>query len=306
MSLRPSWRPGPLLLACLLLATCPWPSIGGSQDRPRPLFAYDRSLPLDLREISTRSDDGVTIRDVTYASIDRRHGPIEAFTVRPPGSGPFAGLLYFHWLGKPRGDRTEFLEEAAALSRHGVVSMLVQGYFPWKEPPKDGRADRQQVIDQVIDTRRAIDLLLAQPDVDRERLGYVGHDYGAMYGAILAAVDARAKAYVLVAGMGDFAAWSLKYWPHTAADGADAAYRRAMADVDPINFIGLAAPASLLFQFAKRDIYITEAAAAEFFDQASAPKDVRWYDAEHDLHVEAAASDRNEWLKKQLLVPARP
>lgn len=301
MSLRASWRPGPLMLACLLLTTCLWPSIGGSQDRTRPLFAYDPSLPLDLREISTRSEGGVTIRDVTYSSINPRHGPIEAFIVRPPGSGPFAGLLYFHWLGKPRGDRTEFLEEAVALARDGVVSVLVQGYFPWKEPPKDGSADRQQVIDQVIDTRRAMDLLLAQPDVDMERLGYVGHDYGAMYGAILAAVDARAKAYVLVAGLGDFAAWSLKYWPHTAAAG-EAAYRRAVADVDPINFIGLAAPASLLFQFAKRDIYITEAAAAEFFDQASAPKDVRWYDAEHDLHVEAAARDRNEWLRRRLLV----
>jgi dienelactone hydrolase len=302
MSLRTSWRSGPLLLAWLLLTICLWPSVGGSQNRPRPLFGYDRSLPLDLREMSTQSEGGITIRDVTFASIDPRHGPIEAFIVRPPGSGPFAGILYFHWLGKPRGDRTEFLEEAVALATHGVVSVLVQGYFPWKEPPKDGPSDRQQVIDQVIDTRRAMDVLVAQPGVDVDRLGYVGHDYGAMYGAILAAVDARAKAYVLVAGLGDFGAWSLKYWPHTAAAG-EAVYRKTVADVDPINFIALASPASLLFQFAKRDIYISEAAAAEFFDQASAPKDVRWYDAEHDLHIEAAARDRNEWLRRQLIVP---
>jgi dienelactone hydrolase len=302
MSLRASWRHGPLLLACLLLTTCLWPSIGGSQDRSRPLFAYDRSLPLGLREVSTRFEGGVTIRDVTFASIDPRHGPIEAFIVRPPGSGPFAGILYFHWLGKPRGDRTEFLDEAVALAPEGVVSVLVQGYFPWKEAPTDGPTDRQRIIDQVVDTRRAMDLLLAQPGVDADRLGYVGHDYGAMYGAILTAVDTRARAYVLVAGLGDFAAWSLKYWPHTGAAG-EAVYRRTLADVDPINFIGLASPASLLFQFAKRDIYISEAAAAEFFDQASAPKDVRWYDAEHDLHIEAAARDRKEWLQGQLIAP---
>lgn len=296
-------RVGAVLIACAwLAATLPEPAAAGRQARARHgsgPFDYDRSAPLDVQEVSTKLVGGVALRDLTYASVDPRHGRIRAFLVKPSGAGPFAGILYFHWLGKPRGDRTEFLDEAAALAHRGVVSLLIQGYFPWTEAPTDGASDRQQVIDQTIDTRRALDLLLAQPEVDGGRVAYVGHDYGAMYGAIIAGLERRATAYVLVAGMGSFADWSLRYWSGPAK-GGEAAYRKAIADVDPIHYIGIAAPAALLFQFARQDVYIPEAAATEFFDQASQPKEIRWYDAEHDLDVPAAANDRRDWLSARL------
>lgn len=296
---------------CSVLAVCAWLSAipagpevaarqAGANQRSGP-FDYVRSASLDVQDVSSKFGDGVHVRDLTYASVDPRHGRIRAFLVKPSGRGPFAGILYFHWLGKPRGDRTEFLDEAVALAHRGAVSLLIQGYFPWTEAPADGASDRQQIIDQTIDTRRAMDLLLAQPEVDAGRVAYVGHDYGAMYGAIIAGLERRATAYVLVAGMGSFADWSLKYWPDPAK-GGEAAYRKAIEDVDPIHYIGIAAPAALLFQFARRDVYIPEAAATEFFDQASQPKEIRWYDAEHHLDVEAAAKDRRQWLMTVLSV----
>lgn len=55
------------------------------------------------------------------------------------------------------------------------------------------------MIDETIEVRRALDLLLAQPQVNRKRIGFVGHDYGAMYGALVAGVEKRVKAYVLIA-----------------------------------------------------------------------------------------------------------
>jgi dienelactone hydrolase len=262
-------------------------------------FAYDRGRPLEIQEIGRTQAGGAVVRDITYAAYEPARGRIPAYIVSPPGTGPFAGILFFHWLGKDRSDRTEFLEEATALAGQGVVSVLVQGYFPWKEKPTESAADRQRVIDQVVDTRRAMDLLLSLPGVDPGRVAYVGHDYGAMFGAIIAGLERRASAYVFIAGMGSFADWSLKYWPETAAAG-EASYRRAIGDVDPIHYVGVAAPAALLFQFARRDIYITEAAAAEFFDEASPPKEQRWYDDEHDLDIEAAAQDRRVWLTARL------
>jgi dienelactone hydrolase len=275
---------------------------------PKPaarLFEYDAAKRLDVRVISAREEGGVVVRDLTYAAYDPRHGRIAAYVVTPAQPGPFAGVLYFHWLGKPRGDRTQFLEEATAMAHRGVVSLLIQGYFPWQEEPKDGVTDRQQVIDQVIDTRRAIDLLLSQPAVDARRVAYVGHDYGAMYGAIVAGVDKRARTYVLMAGMGNFGDWSLKYWKGTAAQG-QTAYRAALADVDPLAYIGQAAPAALLFQFSRQDIYIAEPVAREFLDGASEPKTVNWYDVEHHLRIDAADQDRRTWLAHQLGLPANP
>src|SRR5204863_5742114 len=100
-----------------------------------------------------------------------------------------------------------------------LLACSSRGFFPWSESPVDGEKDRQQIADQTIELRRALDLLLAQPGVDRHRIGFVGHDYGAMFGAIVAGLEHRARTYVFIAGLGTFGDWSLKYWPKTAAKG---------------------------------------------------------------------------------------
>ena len=302
--LRSSSRWAAVAIAAVAVLAAETRPGGDAAVTARSPFAYDRSVPLDVREVGASTPrGGVVVRDVTYAAYSPARGRIAAYIVSPAGGGPLAGLLYFHWLGEERGDRTEFVEEAVAMAGRGAVSVLIQGYFPWTDAPMEGPADRRKIIEQVIDTRRAIDLLMSLPNVDPDRLAYVGHDYGAMYGAIVAGLERRAKAYALVAAIGTFADWSLQYWKAPAASGA-AAYRRAVADVDPIEYIGLASPAALFFQFARRDVYVSEAAASELFDQASAPKERRWYDAAHDLDVEAARRDRRAWLAAQLDLPA--
>lgn len=296
-------KPHILFVLVLGLLISPVSLLSQSQLKPRvnavQLFGYDRSVAFDLKETSAKEQNGVLIRDVNYAAYASRHGRIKAYLVKPQGPGRFAGILFFHWLGNSKSDRTQFLEEAKALAQQGVVSLLIQGFFPWLEPPTEGNADRQQVIDQTIEVRRALDLLLLQPEVDPKRVGFVGHDYGAMYGSIVAGFDKRVKAYVLIAGMGNFGDWSLKYWPATAAQGAQV-YRQVMKEVDPIRFISRANPARILFQFANRDTYISKSVADEFFGAASEPKQVKWYDSEHDLNIEAARVDRRAWLTQQL------
>ena len=263
------------------------------------MFAYDPAVAFDLKEESAKEQDGVTVRDINYAAYASKHGRIKAYLVQPSGKGPFAGILFFHWLGDVKSDRTEFLDEAVALAKQGTASLLIQGYFPWLEKPMDGETDHQQIIDQTIEVRRGLDLLLSQPKVDKRRIGFVGHDYGSMFGTIAAGVDKRVKTYVIVAGMGNFSDWSLKYWKGPSKNGAEA-YQQAVKNVDPIGYVAYAAPASLLFQFANNDKYISKETANEFFAAASKPKEVKWYDATHDLNVEAARNDRREWLTRQL------
>ncbi len=267
------------------------------RDSKAELFKY-KSIPFDLKEASVKEQDGVTIRDVNYAAYTSQRGRINAYLVRPAGKGPFAGVLFFHWLGKPNGDRTEFLHEAVALAKQGTVSILIEGFFPWVVDPVDGQTDRQRIIDETIEVRRALDLLLSQPQVDRKRVGFVGHDYGSMYGAIVSGLEKRVKAYVLMAGVGTFSDWSLKYWPKTAANGEDV-YRKAMSDTEPADYVSRAAPAALLFQFAKTDKFIPEDVAVTYSTAASQPKEVKWYAAEHELN-EAARNDRRVWLTQQL------
>ena len=120
-----------------------------------------------------------------------------------------------------------------------------------------------------------------------------------MFGGIVSGVERRVKTYVLIAGLGNFSDWSLEYWPVTAARGKDV-YQRAVEELDPVRYVSHAAPAALLFQFAKTDHYITTEAAAAFFEKASETKQIKWYAAEHDMNVESARNDRRAWLTREL------
>lgn len=298
-----------LLLFLNLLALCstsiasPQPS--KIKDESSHLFEYDRSRGFDLQEVSAKEQDGVTIRDVTYAAYTSQRGRIKAYIIEPAGKGPFAGVLFFHWYGTPHGNRDQFLDEAVTLARQGTTSLLIQGYFPWAIAPVDAQTDRQRVIDETIEVRRALDLLISRPRVDRRRIAFVGHDYGAMYGAINAGVDKRVKTYILIAGIGSFSNWSLEYWLKAAPAPAKEAYRLALKPIDPITRIPDAKPASLLFQFANADEHITKEQAIAFYDAASQPKQIKWYEGKHELRVEAARNDRREWLMRQLNLSTR-
>lgn len=274
-------------------------AIAQNHRTPQPSFTYEKGAELNFKEESATLKDGVLVRDVSYAAYTKDRGRIKAYVVRPMGKGPFAGVLFFHWLGEPNGDRNEFLNEAMELAKRGTLSLLIQGHFPWLVQPASGQTDRQRVIDETIEVRRALDFLLLQDQVDRKRIGYVGHDYGAMYGSILSGIDKRVKAYVFIAGMGNFADWSLKYWKAPATSGAET-YRKVMDAVDPINYVGRANPATLMFQFSNADKYISRETASAYYDAASLPKEILWYDTDHAMNLEAVRRDRTEWLTRQL------
>ena len=144
---------------------------------------------------SAQADGGVTLQEVTYASPV--NGMITATFVSPPGPGPHPGVLFVHWLGEAATtNRTEFMDDALALGRAGSASLLVDALWSTNAPGKPSY-DTAMTIEQVIDLRRDLDALLAQPGVDSTRIAYVGHDFGAMYGCILLAVDHRATYGVL-------------------------------------------------------------------------------------------------------------
>jgi hypothetical protein len=72
------------------------------------------------------------------------------------------------------------------------------------------------------------------------------------------------------------------------------------AKLDAIDFVSEAAPVTLLFQFARQERIMTEADMQKYFQAASQPKTVKWYDAGHELQDFQAMIDRADWLQKQL------
>src|SRR5919202_562171 len=183
-----------LVLAWLALAQAA-PAAEDFAGRKR-LYDYDARRPLDVRRKLLHERQGVKVYDLTYASP--KGGRVTAYLVVPAGKGPFAGLVFGHW---GPGNRTEFLPEATLYARAGAVSLLVD--YPWVRPAPwrkwlkmadDPESDHQAFVQAVVDLRRGLDLLAAEPNVDRKRLAYIGHSYGAQWGAILSAVDDRLRA----------------------------------------------------------------------------------------------------------------
>ena len=264
---------------------------------PASVFDYDRSAPLDLLETGSETRDDALVRDITFAAGQKR---VTAYLVTPTrGGDSSAAILYVHWLGqRETTNRTEFLNEAVALANQGVISLLVDAM--WSRPKwYDNRIpeeDYANSVEQVIQLRRAMDLLLSQPNVDEKRVAFVGHDFGAMYGIVMGALDKRPITYVLMAGTPRFIDWFLFARQPKSPDE----YRKQLAPLDPINFLPQLAPAPVFLQFAAHDEYVSADTAAAFYAAARPRKQTAMYDAGHDLQKPEVTADRISWLMRSL------
>ncbi len=72
-----------------------------------------------------------------------------------------------------------------------------------------------------------------------------------------------------------------------------------MSPIEPIHFVGQAAPASLLFVNGRRDRLVPPRDARAFQEAGSEPKTVRWYYAGHRL-PDRAMKGAFEWIANAL------
>jgi dienelactone hydrolase len=255
--------------------------------------------------VGAETRDGALIRDIRISPPAGGDvaGPIEAYLVEPEildarASRP--GLLFSHWFDSeaPNGNRTEYLDEAADWARrHRAAAVLPQLTFPWAGDPTGSAADAERIVAEVTRLRRCLDLVLARPAVDPARLGVVGHDFGGMHAALLVTVDRRARAYVLVASVPRWGDWFLPFWP---IEGDRIDYLRALRPLDPIEHVGAAAPARILFQFGRQDFYMAPMTGREFARAAGDAAELKAYDAEHEMTLPEILADRTTFLEREL------
>jgi len=270
-------------------------------------FRYDQQVSLELTVLSERDQDGATVQDVTYASP--RGGEVSAYLIYSSQQPPRAGLIFGHW---GEGNREEFVDEALILARLGLVSLCLDAPFrrstayepPLIEIPQDD-------LQGIVDVRRGVDLLISRFPLTSERLGYVGHSYGANLGGVLAGIEHRIKAFILMAGT-----YALSEYLQTTTHPLLVeerkktpleeyqAYLAALAPLDACHYLGQAAPSRLFFQFARNDEFVPVQDAERSFGLGSHPKQIAWYDCKHAFNAQARL-DRAFFLCEQLGL-ARP
>jgi dienelactone hydrolase len=288
--------------ATAILCCCVW--LGALGAAP-PSFTYDAFAPLEYQVDGTSTGTGVQTDRVSFRAGSTL---IHALLVSPDTPAPsMPGVLFVHWLGDPASsDAREFLPDAEWLARRGVVSLLPDE--PWSRPNwfekiRSTATDATDSIATVVALRRCFDVLEKAAGVDPKRLAYVGHDFGATYGALVAEADPRPAWFVFMTPTVSLADWFLLDTERPPADRA--AYLAQMSAFDIKAALARASFSGSLTQFASHDEYVSGGKAREFA-RALPPVDrtVRTYDTTHALDLDAATDDRRSWLGKRLGVKA--
>lgn len=282
----------PILLVLAVLAGCG----GDSPAKEEPVepelaerFEFPR-LGATAREGERRIRGKVAVIEVEYPS----QGPdnVTGFVVREldPEEHP-AGVVFAHG---GRRSASDFLPDATALAARGAVALTIDSPFV-RSPDKkirEGTADLvptyETMVQNVQDLLRGLDILVDQYGADPKRLAVVGYSMGAQPAALAAALDPRVRALVLMAGLA-----------HPSGLPSDPREQQLFGAIDTVDYVDNLAPTRLLLQGAEYDSVIPHREMELLERAASEPKEVRWYNADHDLGPEATR-DRRAWLVEQL------
>jgi dienelactone hydrolase len=260
---------------------------------------YQKLEPKDLRVLVSRTQDELVSQLFVIQTPFGYRRVAEMY--RPEKAGSYPAILYVHWY-EPESlssHRSQFEEEATELAKGGAVCISIETLWSDRDffLKRTQAEDAKNSVEEVVNIRRAMDLLLSQPGVDVKRFAYVGHDFGGMYGVLAGSLDGRPTHYVVMAATPRFPDWYL-YLPKLEGEERET-FIRQMTEIDPIAHAPNLSPAEVFFQFAADDFHVPKERAEEFFAAAKDPKDMKWYESGHGLN-EDATRDRKSWLKEKL------
>ena len=285
------------------------PDFGGAATATdRALFAYDANAPLNLKKTVDSTKNGVQFSSISFDSPAGGSAPgimIEA--VGRTGLRP--GIVVAHAAPPPNGPIqgarvAQF--DMTAYAQRGAVTIGIDAPYTRRGgsvPPTMGALDRPEQIQLMKDLQRAVDVLLAQGNVDPARIGFSGFSYGGMTGVHFVGIEKRLKVAVITAGYGGnvTAATNTVLLPQLPqfSCAARSDWFRDNVPIEPIRFIPGASLTALLFQIARLDAAVPLADAEAVYAAAPSPKEVLYYDTGHGFNAQAVA-DRYSWLSKQL------
>jgi dienelactone hydrolase len=174
----------------------------------RNMYAYDRS-PLDAAVDPAReSTEDWTREKITFAAA-YGHERMAAYLFLPKHARPpFQTVIFFP------SARVNFLPATAPPGDLSFMDYVVQSgravMYPVYRGLYERRAAaptipgptlmREQMVAWSKDLARSIDYLATREDIDHARFGYLGVSQGSAYGVILAALEDRLSAVVLLDG----------------------------------------------------------------------------------------------------------
>ena len=268
-------------------------------------FAYDADAPLNLKKVVENTSGGVEFSGITYDSP--AGGQVPGILVNPVNRSSLRpAIILMH--GAPGSSRDAWLiNDAKTYASYGAVVIAIDAPFSrrtnFNATVQMTKQDRVEQIQLMKDLQRAVDVLRAQPNVDKDRIAYVGVSYGGAMGVQFAAIDHRIKAAALVVGNGGWVTQMTQAGDLAFIGSLSCATRtawfREMIPIEPIRYFAFAKPTPLLLQNGQQDEAVSAADAQVLHNAAPEPKKLLWYNAGHNL-TQQAVFDRHDWLVQQI------
>jgi len=308
---------------------------------------YDPGAPLNLTVRETTEvnretpETGYTITRFTFDGCTGEKVPTLMSRPRQSPGKRLPAVIFLHGIGQNKS----FLKEITAPFNQAGFALVSFDQYTRGERKLSGKVSRLARFEALArrgsktinETRRLIDLLSTQTDIDPQRIYLVGASYGAVMGTTVMAKDKRLRAGVLVYGGGDFRKLLDSYANRLGIavalgliDGKNLdpekpplpkltrsqerkvgvvmaclipVVRYFLGVSDPIHYAGQVSPTPVFFQNGRYDVLVPAAAGQALQDAAKEPKKVVWYDSDHvgiDLeHTKRVLADGLKWLLEQ-------
>ena len=240
-------------------------------------FGYDRDLPFGAKttqageggrmiverfEITSRYDDRVG--GLLMQSADAV-GPRPLVLVGHPGtldkSSDYVLWPAEQWVA--RGAICATIDQAGHGER-ATRPVSMEDFQRWPMRRLD------QSLQTVVDWMRTLDYLSERPEVDAERIGFVGFSMGGMRGAPFVGIDKRVQA----------ASFCISGASTLSGRGGIAA-ELANELTDPGAYAPMMAGRAIQVVAGERDDLITPEATQRFYDQLSEPRELVWLPCGH-------------------------
>ncbi len=246
-------------------------------------YATDHAKPLAPKEeVVNEADDHTQFR-VEFNGIKGDRVPAYLYVPKRKAAAPKAPcpaiLLQY---GTGGNKKTNYIVAIGKqFASRGYVVLTIDSPQCGERKTKDrksavvlGLVNPEQVMHYCGDYSRAIDFLAARPDVDKDRLGYVGISWGAITGITFVAYDPRIKAMGSMVGGGNFIG---SYSPEAAEKAAS----EVSTSSDPVYHVARIAPRPILFINVTKDQLIAKPWAESLHKAAGAGSKVVWLEADH-------------------------
>ena len=254
-------------------------------------YRYE-ATPLDARVDERRDTPDWTRETITFNGANgerataylylphHAQGPLQVLHYVPAGDVD-GGLRP---LAESMDDRmAPFVKAGRAV--FGVVLKDYIGRIPPQGPSRPDTATVEyfeHIAGRVTDLRRGLDYLETRPDVDRARIAFFGPSAGAQLGLILAAVETRYRAVVMVGA------------------GLPSAYVGTIAEANPLNFASHVRAPKLIVQGRYDEDTNLRTAADPLFSLLAEPKKRVIYEGGHVPNVELLMGVASPWLDETL------